>query len=157
MIDFQSSAIAKSASHRPCHSPSPGGDLSRLGSGERNLTEPKVAWRPSTRARASQRRDEGELIYRGRQSALTKVGRVSLPHRSLAKVGPLTAAVRADASGPSLLRASAWLPPLREQSTQFNLPRSNTNRILADTGQKMNPPPPSFLLPKCRLMYVKVG
>jgi hypothetical protein len=35
MIDFQSSAIAKSASHRPCHSlpgaPAPGGDLSRLG------------------------------------------------------------------------------------------------------------------------------
>ena len=42
-------------------SPSPGGDLSRLGSGERNLAEPKVAQQPSERARASQRRGEGEL------------------------------------------------------------------------------------------------
>ncbi len=42
-------------------SPSPGGDLSRLGSDERNLAEPKVATRPSERARASQRRGEGEL------------------------------------------------------------------------------------------------
>jgi hypothetical protein len=72
MIDFQSTAIAKSASHRPCHSPSPGGDLSRLGSGERNLAKPKVAQQPSERARASQRRDEGELYYRGRQSALVR-------------------------------------------------------------------------------------
>jgi hypothetical protein len=73
MIDFQSSATAENASHRPCHSPSPGGDLSRLGSGERNLAKPKVAWRPSERARASQRRDEGELNLRGRQSALIRV------------------------------------------------------------------------------------
>jgi hypothetical protein len=59
------------ANYRPFNSPSPmshrseakadGGDLSRLGSGERNLAKPKVAWRPSERARASQRRDEGEL------------------------------------------------------------------------------------------------
>jgi hypothetical protein len=62
MIDFQSSANAEGSRCRPCHSPSPGGDLSRLGSGERNLAEPKVAWRPSERARASQRRDEGELF-----------------------------------------------------------------------------------------------
>jgi hypothetical protein len=85
MIDFQSSAIAKNVSYRPCHSPSPGGDLSRLGSGERNLAEPKVAWRPSKRARqsaealakaeASQRRDEGELNHCGRQSALIQLGR----------------------------------------------------------------------------------
>ena len=52
------------ANRRPCHSPSPGGDLSRLGNGERNLSRQsgtKVAQRPSERARASQRRDEGEL------------------------------------------------------------------------------------------------
>ena len=53
-------AIVPIASHLPCHSPSPGGDLSRLGNGERNLAQPKAA-RPSERARASQRRDEGEL------------------------------------------------------------------------------------------------
>jgi hypothetical protein len=41
--------------------PSPGGDLSRLGSGERNSAKPKVAWRPSERARASQRWGEGEI------------------------------------------------------------------------------------------------
>jgi hypothetical protein len=95
MIVLQSPANAKNASHRPCHSPSPGGDLSRLGSGERNLAEPKVAQQPSERARASQRRDEGELNLRerserhfsccsfvgklnrssGRQPALNRVGR----------------------------------------------------------------------------------
>jgi hypothetical protein len=47
--------------NHPVASPSPRGDLSRLGSGERNLAEPKVAQQPSERARASQRRDEGEL------------------------------------------------------------------------------------------------
>jgi hypothetical protein len=36
--------------------PLPAGDLSRLGSGEKNLAEPKVATQPSERARASQRR-----------------------------------------------------------------------------------------------------
>ncbi len=45
----------------PTASPSAGGDLSRLGSGERNLAEPKVAEQPSERARASQRWGEGEL------------------------------------------------------------------------------------------------
>jgi hypothetical protein len=40
------------------NSPSPWGDLSRLGNGERNLAKPKAA-RPSERARASPRRDEG--------------------------------------------------------------------------------------------------
>jgi hypothetical protein len=40
-------------------SPSPWGDLSRLGNGERNLAKPKAA-RPSERARASPRRVEGE-------------------------------------------------------------------------------------------------
>ena len=42
-----------------------GGDLSRLGNGERNLSRQsgtKVASRPSERARASPRRDEGEFI-----------------------------------------------------------------------------------------------
>jgi hypothetical protein len=73
---------------------------------------------------------EGELNYRGRQSALIEVGRVS----------PLTAAVCAEASGLWRLCASAWLPPLREQSTQINPLSSNTNQIPADTGQKMNPP-----------------
>jgi hypothetical protein len=42
MIDFQSLAIVRSSSYRPCHSPSPGGEG----------------------------RDEGELCSRGRQSAL---------------------------------------------------------------------------------------
>ena len=75
MIDFQSSANAEGSRCRPCYSPSPGGDLSRLGSGERNLAEPKVAWRPSTRARTSQRRDGGELnCSSGRQPALVKMG-----------------------------------------------------------------------------------
>jgi prepilin-type N-terminal cleavage/methylation domain-containing protein len=37
-------------------SPRPAGDLSRLGSGEKNLAEPKVAEQPSERARASQRK-----------------------------------------------------------------------------------------------------
>jgi hypothetical protein len=32
-----------------------------LGSGERNSAKPKVAWRPSERVRASQRRGEGKL------------------------------------------------------------------------------------------------
>ncbi len=62
--DEQAGAIFEIASYRPCYSPSPGGDLSCLGSGERNLfrvSGTKVAWRPSERARASQRRDEGEL------------------------------------------------------------------------------------------------
>jgi hypothetical protein len=53
MIDFQSSVIAEWPNYRPCHSPSLGGDLNRLGSGERNLAEPKVTWRPSKRARQS--------------------------------------------------------------------------------------------------------
>jgi hypothetical protein len=103
MIVFQSSGIGKGQNHRPCYSPSPGGDLSRLGSGERNLAKPKVAWRPSERARASQtmpsNRGSDELTifsylwenprmidfqssaiakspsHRGRQSALIKVGR----------------------------------------------------------------------------------
>ena len=70
MIDLQSSATVQSPSHRSCHSPSPGGDLSHLGSGEKNMAKPKVAWRPSEQARASQRRDEGELRIRGRQSPL---------------------------------------------------------------------------------------
>jgi hypothetical protein len=85
MIVFQSSVVAKNANHRSCHSPSPGGDLSRLGSGERNLAEPKVAQQPSERARqsaealakveASQRRDKGELnCSSGREPALIKVG-----------------------------------------------------------------------------------
>ena len=39
--------------------PLPAGDLSRLGSGERNLAEPKAV-RPGERERASQRRGEGE-------------------------------------------------------------------------------------------------
>ena len=43
MIVFQSLAIVRSSSYRPCHSPSPGGEG----------------------------RDEGELSHRGRQSALT--------------------------------------------------------------------------------------
>jgi hypothetical protein len=50
MIDFQSSAIAKSASYRSCHSPSPG----------------------------EKGRDEGELSRcSGREPAPIKVGRVS--------------------------------------------------------------------------------
>jgi hypothetical protein len=49
---------------QPAILPLPAGDLSRLGNGERNLAEPKVAWRPSERARASQRRGEGELFER---------------------------------------------------------------------------------------------
>jgi hypothetical protein len=80
MIDFQSSVLVGRPNRRPCHSPSPGGDLSRLGSGERNLAEPKVAQQPSERARASQRRDDGELTCSsGRQPALIK-GRVSPSH-----------------------------------------------------------------------------
>jgi hypothetical protein len=56
-------------------SPSPGGDLSRLGNGERNLSRQsgtKVALRPSERARASQRRDEGELNNSRVREALNK-------------------------------------------------------------------------------------
>jgi hypothetical protein len=47
--------------------PLPAGDSSRLGSGEKNLAEPKVAWQPSKRERASQRRGEGESF--GRQGS----------------------------------------------------------------------------------------
>jgi hypothetical protein len=51
-------------SRRSTASPSPGGDLSRLGNGERNLSRysgTKVAQQPSEWARASQRRGEGGL------------------------------------------------------------------------------------------------
>jgi hypothetical protein len=47
----------------PSPLPSDGrGDLSRLGSGERNLAKPKVAWRPSERERASQRQGEVRVL-----------------------------------------------------------------------------------------------
>ena len=83
MIDLQSSAtavngragtISKIATNRPRHSPSPWGDLSRLGNGERNLAEPKAA-RPSKRARASQRRNEGGLLTDSFRSPCVALGR----------------------------------------------------------------------------------
>ena len=56
-------AIQKSQTIGPVILPLPAGDLSRLGSGERNLSRQSgtKAVRPSERARTSQRRGEGEL------------------------------------------------------------------------------------------------
>ncbi len=62
---------SQSKNNGPNASPSPGGDLSRLGNGERNLSREsgtKVAEQPSERARASQRRDEGELTTNSQPS-----------------------------------------------------------------------------------------
>jgi hypothetical protein len=77
-------------------SPSLGGDLSRLGNGERNLAKPKVARRPSERARASQRRGEGELFSgeaadSGRDAALRRppalyLGVLMVQHQRLSAV-----------------------------------------------------------------------
>ena len=81
MIDFQSAdnaldgrvkPISKIANPRPCYSPSPGGDLSRLGNGERNLAKPKVA------SRAGQRRGEGEL-YSDSVERFRCIGRAAIP------------------------------------------------------------------------------
>jgi hypothetical protein len=62
MIDFQSSAMAKIQSYRPCHSPSPGGE----GRGSSEYSERLTGCCSGV----------GELNHRGHQSALTKVGRV---------------------------------------------------------------------------------
>ena len=60
MIDCQSSAIAKSVSHRPCHSPSPGGEETGSSErGERHFLCCSLV---------------GEL-YRGHLSALTQAGK----------------------------------------------------------------------------------
>ena len=57
----------ENTNHLACHSPSLGwGRLEPLGSGERNLSRAsgtKVAQQPSERARASQRRGEGEQPF----------------------------------------------------------------------------------------------
>jgi hypothetical protein len=80
MIVFQSPAIAENARHRPCNSPSPGGE----GRGEGELTRGS--------GRASER-SKRLLLCCSNLPALIKVGRVSLPRRSLAKAGPLTAVI----------------------------------------------------------------
>jgi hypothetical protein len=106
-------SIANNLAH---HSPSPGGDLSRLGSGERNLAEPKVAWRPSERARASQRRDEGELILCGRQCAPTSIlasdlSRLGIGEKNMFR--PADAGSRSDRAG-GRERVSDQIHPNRE-------------------------------------------
>src|ERR1700677_281896 len=60
MIVHQSTAIVESSSHWPCHSPSPGGSNER--------SECRFVCCSGVGG------DEGELCYRGRQSALIKVG-----------------------------------------------------------------------------------
>ena len=82
MIDFQSSAIATNANYRPCHSPSPGGEG----------------------------RDEGELNYRGYQSAQIRIL-------------VLAASV--------FVRVHPWLKPLFARLTQFS---TQTNQFKGFQG-----------------------
>jgi hypothetical protein len=96
MIDFRSSAIVESSSHRPCHSPSPGGEG----------------------------RDEGELsCSSGRQPALIKVGRAYSRAVPFGHFVILSKSLRATESGSDFPKpAQGWgqfLPRLSKAAAGF--------------------------------------